>query len=109
LSEGVTGLFSASAATFAASSSNEGQLQQLYQRFRGWARFFRSTTPDQSASHTIRTEVTVQRESTTLLVSGTTAFDFCPLCGQQLAPAQAEQARLRLQKGSSTGDCNYRR
>jgi hypothetical protein len=31
-------------------------------------------------------------------------FDHCPLCGQKLAPAQAEQARLRLQEGSISRD-----
>jgi hypothetical protein len=37
----------------------------------------------------------------TLLLGGAAAsFDNCPLCGQKLAPAQAEQARLRLQEGS---------
>jgi len=45
--------------------------------------------------------VTVERQGMTLLVGGAAAgFDVCPLCGQKLAPAQAEQARLRLQKGS---------
>lgn len=37
----------------------------------------------------------------TVLVGGAAAgFDNCPLRGQKLAPAQAEQARPRLQKGS---------
>jgi hypothetical protein len=37
----------------------------------------------------------------TLLVGDTAArFDICPLCGTKLAPEQAEQARLRLSKGS---------
>jgi hypothetical protein len=42
----------------------------------------------------------------TLLVGGgaTADFDNCPLCGQKLAPAQAEQARLRLQQGSISQD-----
>jgi hypothetical protein len=30
------------------------------------------------------------------------SFDNCPLFGQQLAPTQAEQARLRLQQGSTS-------
>jgi len=46
-------------------------------------------------SRTVRTEVTVQREGMTVLVGGA-GFEICPLCGQKLAPAQAEQARLRL-------------
>jgi hypothetical protein len=41
----------------------------------------------------------------TLMVGGAApGFDICPLCGQKLAPAQAEQARLRLQKGSISQD-----
>jgi hypothetical protein len=41
----------------------------------------------------------------TLLVGGAAAaFDNCPLCGQKLVPAQAEQARLRLQEGSISQD-----
>jgi len=45
--------------------------------------------------------VTVERQGMALLVGGTAAgFDVCPLCGQKLAPAQAERARLRLQEGS---------
>ncbi len=39
----------------------------------------------------------------TVLVGGAAAcFENCPLCGQKLAPGQAEQARLRLQEGLST-------
>jgi len=40
------------------------------------------------------------------LLGGAAAdFDNCPLCGQKLAPAQAEQAKLRLQQGTiSQGD-----
>jgi hypothetical protein len=42
----------------------------------------------------------VQREGLTLLMGGAVeGFDSCPLCGQKLAPAQAEQARLRLLEG----------
>jgi hypothetical protein len=37
----------------------------------------------------------------TLLVGGAAAgLDNCPLCGQKLAPAQAERAKLRLQECS---------
>jgi hypothetical protein len=44
--------------------------------------------------------VTVERQGVKLLVVGAAAgFDTCPLCGQKLAPTQAEQARLRLQEG----------
>ena len=73
-------------------------MKRLYQWFRGWASFFRSGTPSPGTTRTVRTEVTtVQREGMTLLVGNATAgFDICPFCGQALAPAQAEQARLRL-------------
>jgi hypothetical protein len=57
-----------------------------------------------TASRTVHTEVTVQREAVTLLVGDAAAgFDVCPLCGTKLAPEQAEQARLRLPKGPISG------
>jgi hypothetical protein len=76
-------------------------MKRLYQWLSGWASIFRSGRPSQGTTRTVRTEVTVQREGLTLLVGGVAAgFDICPLCGQALAPAQAEQARRRLQEGS---------
>jgi hypothetical protein len=64
------------------------------------ASFFRSDTPESGTSRTIRTEVTVERQGTTLLVGGAAAdFDTCPFCGTKLSPEQAEQARLRLPGG----------
>jgi hypothetical protein len=40
----------------------------------------------------------------TLLVGGAAAgFDNCPLCGQKLAPAQAEQTKTRMQKVATSG------
>jgi len=73
-------------------------MKRLYQWFIERASFFRSGTPSPGTTRTVRTEVTtVQREGMTLLVGNAAAgFDICPLCGQTLAPAQAEQARLRL-------------
>ncbi|HXM11362.1 MAG TPA: hypothetical protein VN946_15540 [Terriglobales bacterium] len=72
-------------------------MKRLYQWFSGRASFFRSGTPSHGATRTVRTEVTVQREGLTLLVGAAAAsLDVCPFCGQKLAPAQAEQARLRL-------------
>ncbi len=54
-------------------------------------------------SRIVRTEVTVERQAMTLVVNGgSVEFDRCPLCGQELAPAQAEQARLRLDKRSTS-------
>jgi hypothetical protein len=78
-------------------------MKRLYQWLSQRASFFRSDASGRGTTHTVRTEVTVQREGITLLVGGAAAgFDTCPLCGQQLAPAQAEQARLRLQEGSTS-------
>ena len=81
--------------------NQDGRTKRLYQRLSQWASFFRSDTSGRGTTRTVRTEVTVQREGMTLLVSdAAAAFDTCPLCGSKLAPAQAEQARLRLPKGS---------
>ncbi len=75
-------------------------MKRLYQWFSKRASLFRTGTPGQGATRTVRTEVTVQREGLTLLVGGVAAgFGNCPLCGQELAPAQAEQARIRLLEG----------
>jgi len=65
---------------------------------------FRSDTSTANpASRTVRTEVTVERQGTTVLAGNVAAgFDTCPLCGSKLAPEQAEQAeqaRLRLPRG----------
>ena len=81
-------------------------MHRLYQWLTQRASSFRSDTSDGGTSRTVRTEVTVERQGTTLLVGGVAAgFDNCPLCGQKLAPAHAEQARLRLQRGSiASGD-----
>jgi hypothetical protein len=79
--------------------------KRLYQWFRERASIFRSARPSPGTTRTVRTEVTVRREGLTLLVGGAAAgFDICPFCGQKLAPAQAEQARLRLQEGSISQD-----
>jgi len=78
-------------------------MKRLYQWFSKRASFFRSGTPGQGTTRTVRTEVTVQREGMTLLVGGVAAgFESCPLCGQKLAPAEAEQAKLRLLEGSTS-------
>jgi len=83
------------------SQYNRGRVHKLYQWLLKRASSFRSAPPVSGTSRTVRTEVTVERQAMTLLVGGAAAgFDNCPLCGQTLAPAQAEQARLRLQQGS---------
>jgi hypothetical protein len=74
---------------------------RLYQWLTQWASFSRSNSSDLGANWTVRTEVTVERQGTTLMVGdAAAAFDTCPLCGSKLAPAQAEQARRRLPKDS---------
>jgi hypothetical protein len=79
-------------------------MKGLYQWLSARASFFRSDTHGRGTSRTVRTEVTVQREGMTLLVGDAAAgFNTCPLCGQTLVPAQAEQARLRLQEGKNRG------
>jgi hypothetical protein len=76
-------------------------MNRLYQWFGGRTRLFRSSKSALGSTETVRTEVTIQRESTTLLISGSTAaFDVCPICGQKLASAQVDQPRLRLVEGS---------
>jgi hypothetical protein len=78
-----------------------GRTKRLYQWLSQRASFFRSDTSGRGTTRTVRTEVTVQREGMTLLVGGEAAgFDTCPLCGNKLTPAQAEQARLRPPEGS---------
>jgi len=49
----------------------------------------------------VRTEVTVERQGTTVILGdvGVAGLDTCPLCGSKLAADQAEQARLRLPQG----------
>ncbi len=80
-------------------------MNRLYQWLSQRASSFRSDTSSRGTSRTVRTEVTVERQGMTLLMGGSAAgFDNCPLCGQKLAPAQAEQARLRLQQGSISPD-----
>jgi len=82
--------------------NNRGRVYRLYQWLSRRARLFRSDSAVGGLSRTVRTEVTFERRGTTLLVGGVQAgLDRCPLCGQNLAPAQAEQARLHLQADST--------
>jgi hypothetical protein len=76
-------------------------MNRLYQWLSERASFFHSERSGGGASHTIRTEVTVQWEGITLLVGGAAAgLDACPLCGTELAPTQAQRVNGRLLKGS---------
>lgn len=78
-------------------------MKGLYQWISARASFFRSDTVGQGAAttRTVCTEVTVERESTTVVASAAAVFALCPLCGQKLAPAQAASERLRLNQGST--------
>jgi hypothetical protein len=76
-------------------------VNRLYQWLYKRASFLRTGSSGHSMGRVVRTEVTVERQGIILLDGGPAAnFDECPLCGQKLAPTQAEQARLRLLKGS---------
>jgi hypothetical protein len=79
-------------------------MKRLYQWFNERASFFRSDMSSHSTSRTVCTEVTVRQEGITVLLGDVAAagLAICPLCGNKLAPLQAEQAKLRLQKGSAT-------
>jgi hypothetical protein len=61
-------------------------MKRLYQWFRERASFFHSEVLSTGTSHTICTEVTIQREGITLLVGGVASLDpdVCPLCGQKI-------------------------
>ena len=81
--------------------NSEGRATRIYQWLSSRASIFRSEAFSHGVSRTVRTEVTVEREGIALLVGGAAAdFDNCPLCGQKLAVAQAEQARIRFLEGS---------
>jgi hypothetical protein len=83
-------------------------MKRLYQWLSGRASFFPSETLG-GFSRTIRTEVRVERQALTLLVSGLAAdFDICPLCGQKLAPPQGNRPGPALQKDSTKRDRDER-
>jgi len=78
-------------------------MQRLYQWLSERASFFRYNAVRRGTGSTVSTETTVRREVMTLLVgSAAASLDVCPLCGNKLAPTQAEQARLRLLGGSTS-------
>jgi hypothetical protein len=98
----MTGLFCVIAATFAASARGD-RTTRIYQWLSRRASSFRSGPSGEGTSRTVRTEVTVEQREMALLVGdpAVSGLDTCPLCGQKLVPAQAEQTRLRLHKGST--------
>jgi len=79
--------------------NRENRTKRLYQWLTQRASFFRFDGSGRGTSRTVRTEVTLERESVTLSVNGP-AFDLCPMCGQTLRPPQAGR---RLEEGSTTG------
>lgn len=83
--------------------SNRGRVYRLYQWLSRRARFSLSDSAIGGLSRTVRTEVTFERQETTLLVGSAPAdLDHCPLCGQRLAVAQGEFPRFCLQKDSTS-------
>ena len=78
-------------------------MNRIYQWLSERASFFGHDVVGHGTSRTVRTEVTVERQDTILLATGS-ALDTCPLCGQKVAPAMAEQVGLRLQGGSANKD-----
>jgi hypothetical protein len=80
---------------------NSDRATRIYQWLSGRASFFRSEPSGHGASRTVRTEVTIERQATTLLLGSTSAdFDICPLCGQKVAPEHAERTGHRVIEGS---------
>jgi hypothetical protein len=84
--------------------NERGRVKELYQRLFRRAMAFVSGSSAPAGGRVVHTQVTVERQGVTLLLSGAAAVDFeiCPLCGQRLIPTQAEQFRDCLQKGSTS-------
>jgi hypothetical protein len=71
-------------------------MRRIYQWLSERASFFRYDAAGNGASGTLRTEVRVRRERTTVVAGNMAAsIDVCPLCGTKLALTQAEPARPR--------------
>ena len=79
--------------------NRENRTKRLYQWMTQRASFFRFAASGPGTSRTVRTEVTLERESITLSVNGP-ALNLCPICGQTLPP-EATQAGLGLKEGST--------
>jgi hypothetical protein len=84
--------------------NERGRVKELYQRLSRWAMSFISASPAPVQGRIVHTEVTVERQGVTVLLSGVAGADFdsCPLCGQRLAPKQAAQIRGSLQNDSAS-------
>jgi hypothetical protein len=81
-------------------------MHRLFQSFCELVGFSRAQTSRHGELHTIRTQVTVEREETTVQLGGATSgpLDACPMCGRKLAPGQTDQARGRLEGGASNNE-----
>jgi hypothetical protein len=80
---------------------NSDRATRIYQWLASRASFFRSEPSGRGTSRTVRTEVTVEQQATTLLVGSTSAdFDTCPFCGQKLESEHEERAGHRVIEGS---------
>jgi hypothetical protein len=78
--------------------NRENSTKRLYQWLTQRASFFRFAASGRGTSRTVRTEVTIERESVTLSVNGS-ALNLCPMCGQTLLSPPEAQAGLRLEEG----------
>src|SRR5580658_8702508 len=77
--------------------NRENSTKRLYQWLTQRASFFRFAASGRGTSRTVRTEVTIERESVTLSVNGS-ALDLIPLCGQKMLSPTEAQAVLLLQE-----------
>jgi hypothetical protein len=79
-----------------------GCTRRLYQWLTRRASFFRSDTSAGGVTRTVRTEVTVERQTMALLVGNGEAagFDICPLCGSKLTPVHTQHERPGHRKAS---------
>lgn len=84
--------------------NERGRVKELYQRLFRRATAFLTGPSAPTGGRVVQTEVTVERQGVTVLLSGVVAADFeiCPLCGQRLAPTQADQIRGCLHQGSAS-------
>jgi hypothetical protein len=84
--------------------NERGRVKELYQRLFRRAMAFLSGTSAPVTGRVVHTEVTVERQGVTVLLSGVGSADFdtCPLCGQRLAATQAAQIRGSLQSSSAS-------
>jgi hypothetical protein len=84
--------------------NERGRVKELYQRLFRRAMSFLSRRAAPGSGRIMHTEITVERQGVTVLLSGVRAADFdtCPLCGQKLGPTQAAQVQSSLRSGTSS-------